>query len=775
MHVLESADHHATPGPVTTINGDVCNKTGTTITATPTGNGPNTFVYQQSITLTSPSIYVSFWNLSYYTYNINKTQSYVINTLVAFPPNEIRTQRGYHGQDGNFSLNYADLPPNQIPASAWFGQGPCWPETSACLPIQKTSYAPALAFPAMFSNLATFDPRWTGSQCKVGYAGGGIWDPPVAATQQASAEGPGSAPVAYTTTSSASSTSPAAPIAYTTSSGPVQTSSAPSIESSYTALPESTQPSSSPSVSAETPSTDAVAPSTPSSAAPSPSAPESSSSQQEASSPSSESSVHPQPGPPVSPSSQQAASAVPSPSSAPEVSTASESPASQQTTSSLSSDDVGGIIASVIGLSKTSSTAVTDSASEADLSTSSISEASPSTQPSSTDVAGALASVLAQGTTTTAVEDHTTQQPSPADPATATYASSATEYATFALGSSTLSAIVQASGNLVVAGTTYTPGQTFSVDGQTATLGTGGAVIAGTSTIEIPSPAASSNVPVQTALVTIGNSILTATQQASGLIVVGPATLSAGGSAATQGTQVLSVASPGLVLDGTSTVVISYEIVLDGTSTLTGPSQAPAAIVTAGGSAYTAVEQDPGTISLAQTTISAGGAAVTMNGQAFSAASSGLVFDGTSTLAFASQAPAAIVTAGGATVTAIQEDPGTVFIDQMTISVGGDAATIGGQTFSAASSALVINGTSTVSYTSIPTAMVDSGSAASTATGQHTTSAEASASSQSPLSTSTGPPPSSTSSLASSGACQVHYSWLAYAATAMLGLRFAIR
>lgn len=49
--------------PVTVTGGDLCNNTGTTVTAAPTGDGPNTFSLSDTI-LTSPTVYVSFYNLS---------------------------------------------------------------------------------------------------------------------------------------------------------------------------------------------------------------------------------------------------------------------------------------------------------------------------------------------------------------------------------------------------------------------------------------------------------------------------------------------------------------------------------------------------------------------------------------------------------------------------------------------------------------------------------------------------------------------------------------
>ncbi|KXL45159.1 hypothetical protein M433DRAFT_130278 [Acidomyces richmondensis BFW] len=196
--------------PVTTINGNVCGKNGTTITPTPTGDGPNTYNLNGTI-LTSPTVYVSFYNLSYETAYFNSTSTYVGNTLMAFNASDIQSQRGYHGVDGYFSFNYADLPPNPVPSSAWFGQADCWFNKNYCIPIAMTSYAPALVFPSVFLHMTNFNPAWTAKQCVLGVEDDGIWDPPVACQPVSSLSGPALAPIASTTTVWTSQATPATP------------------------------------------------------------------------------------------------------------------------------------------------------------------------------------------------------------------------------------------------------------------------------------------------------------------------------------------------------------------------------------------------------------------------------------------------------------------------------------------------------------------------------------------------------------------------------------
>ncbi|KAK0280179.1 hypothetical protein LTR35_008330 [Friedmanniomyces endolithicus] len=666
--------------PISTINGDVCNKTGTTVTATPTGDGPNTFVINETITLTSPTVYVSFYDLSYVTVNerLNKSSSYNVNTLMGFSATDIQSQNGYHGSDGNHSFNYADLPPNPVPASAWFGQASCWFNKNDCIPIATAAYAPGLAFPSIFLQMSNFNSQWKGTSCQLGVEGDGIWDPPIACSSESSVAGPSTpAPVAYTTTSSALTSSPAAPSS-TAALGPSQTSVPPSSQSSFTAEPVN-NPSTSPAKSSSSPAANPPPANTPSSDALNT---------------------------PVAGSS--------TPGSSPN--------APSPNTPSSASNDVGGIIASVIGLSRTSTSA----------------EGTPqNTQPaaagpsSSTGAAGIIASIISQGTSTKAAQAPTTQQhPSSADPASAgpntsaspadpnapaTANSTPARSAVFSVGSSTISAVVASSGRVVVAGSTYTPGQRFTVNGQVGSVGTSAIVVGGTSTIAFSAAPASTNAAVaQTAVVTAGGQTFTAARQGSGtVVVVGSSTLTAGGAAITVSGQVISAASSGLVV-GSSTVDFAA---------VPAVSQAAAqtAVVTAGGQTFTASRQASGSVVVVgSSTLTAGGAAVTVSGQVFSAASSGLVV-GSSTVGFAvgpAATQTAVVTAGGQPFTAIRLGASTVVVGQSTLTVGGAAVTVSGELFSAASFGLVVGGTSTAVFAAAPqaTAVVTAGGAIYTAT-----------------------------------------------------------
>jgi len=97
--------------PVVTVpgSGDLCNNTAKTITATPT-NPPRSFV-TDGITITSPTVGVSFGGLS----RIDGCGTTVANTIILADPEEIATVRGYRSFFSHWKFNFADL--NYICAS----------------------------------------------------------------------------------------------------------------------------------------------------------------------------------------------------------------------------------------------------------------------------------------------------------------------------------------------------------------------------------------------------------------------------------------------------------------------------------------------------------------------------------------------------------------------------------------------------------------------------------------------------------------------------------
>ncbi|KAK3074132.1 hypothetical protein LTR53_003662 [Teratosphaeriaceae sp. CCFEE 6253] len=90
-------------------SGDLCNRTAETVTARPTG--PPRSVITNGITITSPTVGISFGGLS----RMDGCGTTVANTIVLANPEEIATVRGYHAFFSHWQFNFADL--NYICAS----------------------------------------------------------------------------------------------------------------------------------------------------------------------------------------------------------------------------------------------------------------------------------------------------------------------------------------------------------------------------------------------------------------------------------------------------------------------------------------------------------------------------------------------------------------------------------------------------------------------------------------------------------------------------------
>lgn len=166
----------------------MCNNTGTTIT----DNGPSTAVVGGT-TITSPYVALSIPALSAFD-SCGLLGSVMTNLVVAVPPGELSTANGLGGHEllASYSLNYGDLAPNHLPASAWFQQPNCYSEsmwssslidatgaawTSSfgasypdCGTIWEDNYQPALVAPTQITQL---QPQWAG--CRAAF---GLFDPP---------------------------------------------------------------------------------------------------------------------------------------------------------------------------------------------------------------------------------------------------------------------------------------------------------------------------------------------------------------------------------------------------------------------------------------------------------------------------------------------------------------------------------------------------------------------------------------------------------------------
>ncbi|KAL9087855.1 MAG: hypothetical protein Q9165_006417 [Trypethelium subeluteriae] len=258
-------------------------------------------------------------------------------------------------------------------------------------------------------------------------------------------------------------------------------------------------------------------------------------------------------------------------------------------------------------------------------------------------------------------------------------------------------------------------GPAATVDGQKISLGSQGVVI-GTS-IE-PYSVISPQSESPQAAVTVGSQVYTALES-SGNVVLGSITLTPGGPAQTLSGEVVSAALSGIVIDGTTQSFSTPPPVIDG---ITAASEAS---FTVAGHSYTALEVAdhkgeivvPGANLGSSITLSVGGPAATISGQVISAASTGLVV-GSQTVPYVSAIPTsdpleveAPFTAGGSSFTAFEVSghSGELVIPgaSVTLSVGGSATIINGQTISAASNGLVVDGSTgafeTVTAAILPT------------------------------------------------------------------------
>ncbi|KAK5682535.1 hypothetical protein LTS10_005663 [Elasticomyces elasticus] len=186
----------------------------------------------------------------------------------------------------------------------------------------------------------------------------------------------------------------------------------------------------------------------------------------------------------------------------------------------------------------------------------------------------------------------------------------------------------------------------------------------------------------------------------------GQTTLSIGGPEATIGGKAFSAASGGLILDGS---IAAFSTKSRGTSTVAFGLDPKTALISAGSSTYTVVEQS-GSAVVAGKTLTVGGPALTLDGgQTLREASNGLIAigpQGTSTIAFSSAPQTTVITAEGSTFTAVS-DSGNVFIAGKTLTVGGPALILeDGRIVSEAVGGLMIEGLSGTHNVALQTAIV---------------------------------------------------------------------
>lgn len=204
--------------PVTTgSNGNLCNKTASTITSSATGP-PASFV-TEGITITSPTVAVSLGYLS----RVDKCGTTVNHTIIPVKPEEVTSVRGFRALFEHHRFNFADLnyfcmdtnttnytladgaPADscyqQVPAAAYFGglnnavvldQAPFRNLTKDQMTIYN-DYQPQLLPPATMTHAIAS--LW-GDGCII--HPDGVWDPPIALTPEATLDLPSYGPGATT-------------------------------------------------------------------------------------------------------------------------------------------------------------------------------------------------------------------------------------------------------------------------------------------------------------------------------------------------------------------------------------------------------------------------------------------------------------------------------------------------------------------------------------------------------------------------------------------------
>ncbi|KAK4541467.1 hypothetical protein LTR36_007913 [Oleoguttula mirabilis] len=233
-------------------------------------------------------------------------------------------------------------------------------------------------------------------------------------------------------------------------------------------------------------------------------------------------------------------------------------------------------------------------------------------------------------------------------------------------------------------------GPAATISGVVVSAGSGGVVVGGSTTV-LPVQSTGSN-SGSAVVLTAGGQTLTATQLSGGAVAIGSETVSVGGAAVTYGSVTVSAASNGLQVDGTFATQVPAASVQgsEGVNVVTANGQVltVSAIARASGNA----------VAVGGATLSAGGAGTIINGQTVSLVSGTLVVDGTTQVLSLPSTSAAVVTANGQTLTvsSAKQLGSAVVINGATLSQGGGDATINGQTVSAISNGLVVDGTTTL-------------------------------------------------------------------------------
>ena len=254
-------------------------------------------------------------------------------------------------------------------------------------------------------------------------------------------------------------------------------------------------------------------------------------------------------------------------------------------------------------------------------------------------------------------------------------------------------------------------GSPMVMAGQTLSLAPSGIIAAGaggTSTIPFSGAPVGSELPGE-AVITAGSRTLTAVEVpgATGLVMINGHTISIGGSPMVMAGQTFSLASSGIVAAN----VGSTTIIPIGSATPLFTGLHGKAVITAASTTFTAMQVPgaSGVVEIDGSTISLGGAALTVGGYTLSLTGGGFVVSSSGqsaeTVAFSTATDSvqevASFTAGGETHTVVEngDDPGQVVLDgSKTLSVGGSAVTISGATITLGPGGVLLDGTSTLAW-----------------------------------------------------------------------------
>lgn len=219
---------------------------------------------------------------------------------------------------------------------------------------------------------------------------------------------------------------------------------------------------------------------------------------------------------------------------------------------------------------------------------------------------------------------------------------------------------VASNGDVVIAGTTITPGKAGAlISGTPVSLGSNGLVV-GSSTYAVPAPSSAPTLP------SIGGQQVQ--QAANGGVVVAGTTLLPG--------------TPGMMISGTSVTLDSAGLIV-GSSTYALQTSTSAGVYTIGGETITAGPSSE--VLLGGQTLSLGGAAATVSGTIISLDSVGLVVGhNTYSIPAASHEAAPLLTFGGRVYTA--NTLGDFVVGSQTLLPGGAGITISGTPVSLAPS-----------------------------------------------------------------------------------------